>query len=251
MKAVFNINLPTSWDKLNDKQLHLVYSLFASDFSSEEIKTVCLLKWNGLKILSALPYGRFIIKSGRRKGILSAHQIHQATSTLDFLDSIPQMPVRIARIGKYRAISATFEQLPFEQFILIENLFQGYLNTQDNNLLQQIAKVLYRSEKVKADKVHLIGIFYWMASLKQYFASLFSNFYKPAPAKGEGNLLSNSLPDIYSQLRDSTNAMIRALTSGDITKESAIMKMDTWRALTELDAKAKEAEELRKAYKKP
>ena len=29
------------------------------------------------------------------------------------------------------------------------------------------------------------------------------------------------------------------------------MKMDTWRALTELDAKAREAEELRKAAKKP
>lgn len=249
MKAVFNINLPTSWDKLNDKQLHLVYSLFASDFSSEEIKTICLLKWNGLKILSALPYGRFIIKSGRRKVILSAHQIHQATSTLDFLDSIPQMPVRIARIGKYRAISATFEQLPFEQFILIENLFQGYLNTQDNNLLQQIAKVLYRSEKVKADKVHLIGIFYWMAAIKQYFAREFPNFYQPA-SNDSSNLLGKPQTSTYQQLRDTTNAMIRALTGGDITKEESILKTDTWRALTELDALAKEAANLRKLSKK-
>lgn len=249
MKAVFNINLPSSWDKLNDKQLHLVYSLFASDFSSEEIKTICLLKWNGLKILSALPYGRFIIKSGRRKVILSAHQIHQATSTLDFLDSIPQMPVRIARIGKYRAISATFEQLPFEQFILIENLFQGYLNTQDNNLLQQIAKVLYRSEKVKADKVHLIGIFYWMAAIKQYFAREFPNFYQPA-SNDSSNLLGKPQTSTYQQLRDTTNAMIRALTGGDITKEESILKTDTWRALTELDALAKEAANLRKLSKK-
>lgn len=249
MKAVFNINLPSSWDKLNDKQLHLVYSLFASDFSSKEIKTICLLKWNGLKILSALPYGRFIIKSGRRKVILSAHQIHQATSTLDFLDSIPQMPVRIARIGKYRAISATFEQLPFEQFILIENLFQGYLNTQDNNLLQQIAKVLYRSEKVKADKVHLIGIFYWMAAIKQYFAREFPNFYQPA-SNDSSNLLGKPQTSTYQQLRDTTNAMIRALTGGDITKEESILKTDTWRALTELDALAKEAANLRKLSKK-
>ena len=47
------------------------------------------------------------------------------------------------------------------------------------------------------------------------------------------------------------STLIRALTGGDITKETAIMKMDTWRALTELDAKAREAEELRKATKKP
>ena len=68
---------------------------------------------------------------------------------------------------------------------------------------------------------------------------------------GETNLLGSGQQDIYSQLRESTNAMIRALTGGDITKEAAIMKMDTWRALTELDAKAREVEELRKATKKP
>ena len=90
-----------------------------------------------------------------------------------------------------------------------------------------------------------------MASLKQYFAVQFPNFYRPASNSDDGNLLGSGKPDIYSQLRDSTNAMIRALTGGDITKEAAIMKMDTWRALTELDAKAREAEELRKAAKKP
>ena len=249
MKAVFDINLPTSWDKLTDKQLHLVYSLFASDFSTEEIKTICLLKWNGLKILSALPNARFIIKSGRRKVILTASQIQQATSTLDFLDTIPQMPVRISRIGKHRAVSANFEQLPIEQFILIENLFQGYLNTQDNNLLQQIAKVLYRSDIVKTDKAHLIGIFYWMAAIKKYFSAEFPNFYRPA-SNDTSNLLGTPQTSTYQQLRDTTNAMIRALTGGDITKEETILKTDTWRALTELDALAKEVANLRKLSKK-
>ena len=244
-----NITLPTSWGELTDKQLHLVYSLFADDFSFEEIKTICLLKWNGLKILSALPHGRFIIKSGRRKVILSAHQIHQAIHTLDFLDTIPTMPVRISRIGKHRAVSANFELLPFEQFILIENLFQGYINTQDNNLLQQIAEVLYRSNKVKTDKAHLVGVFYWMATLKQYFAREFPNYYRPA-ANDTSNLLGTPQTTTYQQLRDATNAMIRALTGGDITKESTILKTDTWRALTELDALAKEAAELRKLTKK-
>lgn len=42
------------------------------------------------------------------------------------------------------------------------------------------------------------------------------------------------------------NAQIRALTAGDITKEARVLEMDCWRALTELDAKAKEAEEMRK-----
>ena len=45
------------------------------------------------------------------------------------------------------------------------------------------------------------------------------------------------------------NAQIRALTKGDITKEKEVLNMDTWRALFELDAQAKEAQELRNKYK--
>ncbi len=209
------------------------------------------MQWNRLGVLSSLPHHRFLI---RRKGepevALSARQIQQATSVLDFLDTFAPMPVRISHIGEHKAITADFEKVPFEQFLYVENLFQGYLNTQSDELLLQMAQVMYASDHVKPSQAHLVGIFYWMASLKQYFASLFPNFYKPISNNGSGNLLGNGQPDIFHQLRETTNAMIRALTGGDVTKESAIMKMDTWRALTELDAKAKEAEELRKAYKK-
>ena len=246
---VFNITLPTSWAELSDEQLHMVYSLFARDLSSAEVKTLCLMKWNSLKVLSQLPDKRFFIKRRKEEVILSARQIQQATSVLDYLDSFAPMPVRIARIGDYHALPADFEKVPFEQFLYVENLFQGYLNTQNDELLLQMTQVLYASDHVKPDKAHLVGIFYWMASLKQYFARLFPNFYKPAETNIGGNLLGGGQQDIYTQLRESTNAMIRALTGGDITKESAIMKMDTWRALTELDAKAREAEEIRKATK--
>ena len=251
MEAVFNISLPTSWAKLTDKQLLMVFDLFSRDLSSAEVKTLCLMKWNRLRVLATLPRHRFLIKRGKEHFVLRVRQIQQATSVLDFLDSFAPMPIRIARIGKHCALPTDFEKVPFEQYLFVDNLFQGYLNTQQDELLLQMAQILYGSDDVKPSKAHLVGIFYWMASLKQYFASLFTNFYKPAPAKGEGNLLGSSQSDIYSQLRDSTNAMIRALTGGDITKEERILKMDTWRALTELDAKAKEAEELRKAYKKP
>ena len=243
-----NITLPTSWVELSDKQLLIVYSLFARDLSAAEVKTLCLMRWNGLKVLATLPRKRFLIKRGKEVVPLRIRQIQQATSVLDYLDSFAPAPVRITRIGKHRAIAADFEKVPFEEFLFVENLFQGYLNTQSDELLLQMAQVLYASDHVKPSKAHLVGIFYWIASLKQYFAKQFPNFYKPATNTGD-NLLDNAQPDVYRQLRDSTNTMIRALTGGDITKEATIMKMDTWRALTELDAKAREAEELRKQYK--
>ena len=244
----FNIILPESWAELTDKQLLMVYGLFASDLSTAEVKTLCMMKWNGFQVLASLPKKRFLIKRGKEQVVLRLRQIQQATSVLDYLDSFAPAPVRITRIGKHRAIAADFEKVPFEEFLFVENLFQGYLNTQSDELLLQMAQVLYASDHVKPSKAHLVGIFYWTASLKQYFASQFPNFYKPAN-NTDNNLIGNGQPDIYRQLRDSTNAMIRALTGGDITKEDRILKMDTWRALTELDAKAREAEELRKITK--
>lgn len=241
-----NITLPTSWSSLTDHQLHVVYTLFADEYTSAEVKALCLLKWNHLKVAAALHSGLFLIKSGRREFVLTAHQISTAASTLDFLDTIPSTPIRISRIGKHRAAAADFEKVPFEQYLYIENLFQGYINTQRPVLLHQIAEVLYDCPHLHTTKAHLVGTFYWIASLKQYFAREFPNFYRPAAPASEANLLGAPEQSTYSQLRDSTNAMIRALTGGDITKESHILKMDTWRALTELDAKAREAEELRK-----
>ena len=252
MKAVFNITLPTSWDELTDKQLLMVFDLFSRELSSAEAKTLCLMKWNHLKVLATLPRHRFIIRRKREaEVVLSARQIQQATSVLDYLDAFAPIPVRISRIGKHRALPADFEKVPFEQYLFVDNVFQGYLNTQANELLLQMAQILYGSDKVKPTRAHLVGIFYWMASLKQYFAREFPNFYKPASQSSDGNLLGSPEQDTYTQLRDTTNAMIRALTGGDITKEERILKMDTWRALTELDAKAREAEALRKATKKP
>ncbi|MBQ3641816.1 hypothetical protein II906_07845 [bacterium] len=145
----FNITLPESWAELSDKQLLMVYGLFARDLSAAEVKTLCLMKWNGLHVLSQLPDKRFLIKRGKvfdkpneqRKACfisamarklrpkvkevvpLSARQIQQATSVLDFLDSFAPMPVRIARIGKYHALPADFEKVPFEPFLFVENLF--------------------------------------------------------------------------------------------------------------------------------
>ena len=49
---------------------------------------------------------------------------------------------------------------------------------------------------------------------------------------------------------ESVNVQIRALTDGDVTKEQLIFDTDCWRALTELDAKSKESEDLRKKMKK-
>lgn len=114
----FNIALPTGWPELTDEQLLMVYGLFARDLSTAEVKSLCLMKWNHLKVLATLPRHRFLIKRGKEQVVLKARQIQQATSVLDFLDSFAPMPIRIARIGKHCALPTDFEKVPFEQYQL-------------------------------------------------------------------------------------------------------------------------------------
>ena len=80
--------------------------------SAAEVKTLCLMKWNHLKLLATLPDKRSIMKKeGEQEVVLSVRQIQQATTVLDFLDSFPPMPVRIAQIGKYTVFGEVVEGL--------------------------------------------------------------------------------------------------------------------------------------------
>ena len=75
--------------------------------------------------------------------------------------------------------------------------------------------------------------------MKEFLAKKFPDFFQPITAQSDGNLLGSS-----TSVEDAMNAQIRALTKGDITKEAEILSLDTWRALTELNAQAKEYKEL-------
>ena len=147
MEAVFNISLPTTWAELTDEQLLMVYHLFASDLSAAEVKTLCLMKWNHLKVLATLPRHRFLIKRGKEQVVLNTRQIQQATSVLDFLDSFAPMPIRITRIGKYRALPADFEKVPFEQYL--ENTSDRSPSRPDSRIVRRVICTFYVSEFAK------------------------------------------------------------------------------------------------------
>ena len=248
MGATFNIVLPTSWKELTDEQLIALFRLLAQQLTSEEIKTLLLVKWNKLRILAQRGRHEFLLKAKNAKPFfVSAGQIQYATTVLDFIDTIPDMPIRISKMGRHQALQANFEGVPFEKFLYLDNLFQGYLQTQKEDLIVQMTQILYDTDKKRIPKHFLVGAFYWFAALKQYLSRLFTHFFQPVEAENK-NLLQTNKP-LFEQLRESTNAQIRALTAGDITKEKIVLKMDTHRALTELDAKAREAEELRKISK--
>ena len=251
MEAFFNLSLPKDWQSLSDSQLQYFFTQLSDDLLMEEILTLCLFKWADLRVLYKTHDGSYLVKrrhKQKQEATLIIRQVQVATASLDFLRQFAPLPVRISKIRRATAIEADFQRMPFSTFISADNYYQGFLHTKDEALLSQLATLLYPMVKSRhLTTPLLLNAFYWFSSLKHYFARLFPHFLQPMPAD-EQNLLGYA-PPIGEMLRTAMNAQIRALTGGDITKEEAVLSMDTWRALTELDAKAKEVEDIKRQTK--
>ena len=244
-----DLKIPTRWEDLTEKQLRYLFGLLAQGLSADEVKTYCLFRWSGLKVLHRYANG-YAIKFGKQEFIILASQMVELLPFVAWLDKLPSTPVRIAKIRSREALPADFQGVPFETFIVCDNLYQGYLATKQDNLLDELAAHLYSTDKIKLTPAERVSVFYWFASLKVFFAKTFKHFFQPiGNASGaDGNMFEQSQSQ-YELLQNATNAQIRALTKGDITKEKEVLSLDTWRALTELDAQAREFEELNRKYK--
>ena len=241
MKTVIDLSIPKSWQELPDKELRYVFRLLNGSFTITQVKARCLLRWAGMRVLRQ-EGALFVVRYKKQVFPISALQITEAISNLEWLGDFPSVPVRLSRIGFHRAVRADLQNVTFEDFLTLDNLYQGYLQTQKADLLHDMALILYQARFIRLTKEEATCIFYWFTSVKRYFASLFTHFFSSAT---DGEAFSPS----YKQLQDNVNTQIRALTGGDITKEREVLRMDCWRALTELDAKAKDYDELKKVTK--
>lgn len=233
-----NFILPQDWQELGDKQLRYVYELIAAEHTTDEIKTICLLRWSGTKVIGRQETGSYILKKGKLLFEVTPVTLAELLPHLDWLGSLPTVPVRLSKINRQQALPADFEGVPFETYIICDNLYQGYLSTQNDELLDELGATLY-GKSMTFKLAERINIFYWFASLKETLSKKYSDFFQPVAGAADGNLLGSS-----TSVEDAMNAQIRALTKGDITKEAEVLALDTHRALTELNAQAREYREL-------
>lgn len=243
MRQILNISIPKSWQELPDKELRFVFKLLQGNYSLTQIKTLCLLRWGQLKVVRR-EGAIFIMRHQKKNYPLNATQIMESTEALAWLGDFPQYPVRLSRIGIYRPVRADFQNVSFGDFLALDNLYQGFLQTQRPELLHDMALVMYQTKHIHLSKVEQINIFYWFTSLKRWFANMFSHFFKMVEGSENGSTVLS-----FKELQQNMNTQIRALTGGDITKEHEVLAMDCWRALTELEAKAIDYEDMKKSTK--
>lgn len=245
---ILNFQLPDSWEKVTQEQLrYICYAL--SHFDGIQAKTYIFIRLLAIRVYRKNADGWLCgvkLEDGRKvRFILQEWQIQHFLQVLNFLDAPANLPVYLLEIGELHAVNALLRGVSFHDYIRVENFYQGYLQTNDNGLLQSMAKVLYvdkdgrHPEVVHFSESELLSVFLWYASLKNRFAVAFPYFF----GRVEDNMIAEP-PNMVEVM----NAEIRALTGGDITKENQVLNMDCWRALTELNEKAREAQEWNEKY---
>lgn len=259
MAQQLSLRAPQGWHELTQLQLRFLLATIArvnraninarfrsqDDFKHNvmaQVNTICLFRWNNLELIQPTENGWFVRHDGQELYLL-AEQIAAATQFMNWTRDIPLEPVRLETVNGTHAVVADLSTgFSFDDWLACEALWQQYQMTQSNETLAAMAEILYRNEKIRLNEAESLGIFYWWASIKKMMAELFPNFFKvvdPNSVDGQPS---------YDDLRRSVDAQIRALTKGDVTKEAEILSLNAIRAITELDAQAREYDEIRKKY---
>lgn len=245
-----DFRLPTSWEQLTQAQLRYITQIMCV-FDPQVAQLIAFRRITGIHFRHRDEKGWHLstkVDKQRIDFILSEEEVCDYVAKLDWILSPGQKPVRLDEIGDFCASDADLHELSFGDYLACENLYQGYLHCRKPECVNMIAAILYRDKKgrhadgIQCNEGEVLSVFLWFAACKNQFARLFPHFFR-APDEDEdiGELTG---------MMDRMNAEIRALTGGDITKEQAVLDMDCWRALTELNEKAREAQEFKKKYAK-
>lgn len=239
---------PRSWREMSQEQLHYALHVIGSGlYSSVEGRTLMLLNFTGMEVKEKTPYGWACIvpvgsaggkKLRRHHFFMQSWQVQDMIKQLEFVDGYETFDVRLESIGGFKAVDGLLHGVRFHDYLQMEKHYQGYLATREHRYALGLARLLYPGGVTAIDDAELTNCVMWFSHIKKELSRHFRHFFRPAPVS-QGKAVN------WLELM---NAQIRALTDGDITKEQAVYDKDCWRALTELDAKAREAEEFRKKY---
>lgn len=243
-----NLWLPQSWGQLTDSDLLWLFDLMRhTNRTHTELKTLAFIHFAGVRLLEQTPQGwLYTTRTGllrRSRGWLHAWQVRYYISLLNYLTDEPRQAVQVAQIDRYYAVNAELHDVAFETYLMCENLYQGYIATKRPECLQRMAQLLYVDRRGRQPnarrwrKNELFAVFFWWYSLKCVYSARFPHFFRRVES-ADGAV--GKTPDMTAIM----NAEIRALTGGDVTKETQVFALDAYRALTELNEKAREAREL-------
>ena len=244
------LRAPESWREMTQRQLRYTLFLLWTFQDPWDVRVRMLARFTGLKVWGRSGKGAWLChwRAGflglrRRWVTLMDWQLRSLAERFSYVDRYEDMGCRLEAIHGLRAVDVHLHGVAFIDYLNAEKYYQAFVRSREERFLDKLATLLYRrkggelARRVRMKPWERLGVFLWYSYVKSELGRKFPHFFKKLPADRQ---------EEYDMMA-AINAQVRALTDGDITQEEAIFKSDCWRALTELDAKAREAEELRKA----
>ena len=249
-----DFKFPKCWQELDQRQLKAVLVFLSAYDKTTALLRITLFFANMAIVESreGTSLCRVVTDKGMMSVNLSSEDLLALTEYLQWVLEPGTHPVLLDELYGRKPIDKLLHGVPFETYIMLDNFYQGYLMSKNQQAVVEMANLIYSrpmdakewpddADIARIDSLkqyELFAIFQWCTQLKAHFSIQFKNFFKRAEGGGSQSVI------------EAMNAQIRALTGGDVTKEKEILAIDTWRALTELDAKAREAEEFKQSMKK-
>lgn len=246
-----SFSAPTSWKQLSQEQLRYVFTVMSLYDNPVEVKTLLFIRLCGIHVIKRDRFGwqcfiRTTWWGKRRFFTLHTWQVEDLTVQFGFIDQTEQIDNRLDVVDGLRAVDIRLHGVRFLDYLNAEKYYQAYMTSRNDEMLRKLALILYRkknglqAKRIRMDGGELLGTLLWFSGIKHVFSIAFPNFFRKLDPEQAAE---------FDFMR-SFNAQVRALTDGDVTKESQIFNTDCWRALTELDQKAREAKELKDRMKK-
>lgn len=242
------IYVPTTWAELTPAQYRSAVQL-KSAWPRDEARVYAFLAFAGIQLVSRERGTTALIRLHGKPYRVTLSSIMLGAREVSFIDTPPEFPLRYDEVEGHPAPDAELHGVPFGTYLQADAAFARFLLTRSDEHALQLIRLLYGADVAESPRraEYIYMATQWWTGLKTYLARLFRHIFRPASKEGDDGLPAQ--PD-EEEIRDLTLAQIRALTDGDVTKEEAVLNVDTWTALAELDAKAREAAELRRLYAK-
>lgn len=269
---------PTSWKELSQEQLRYVLLLLTLYSDKTIIKTMMFVRFCGIEVIKRTRHGwkcKIDVDGEPAIMYLEKWQIQSFIHQFDYIDTYGDMDCRLDAVCGLVAVDPLLHGVSFGDYLMAEKYYQIYLSSKDEEMLDMLACYLYvdanglhpgqsrgmwvekkRGKRKVSEYVCVsnetdlvmapeerLGTFLWYTRVKKVMSESFPNFFRKADGNDGDFTISGR--EIESQY----NIQLRALTDGDPTKEAAVLALDCWRALTELDAKARETKEWEKRMK--
>lgn len=246
-----SFTVPEGWSELTQQQLRYCISLYALYDEREDgqrmIQTAALFHFMGVRVDGEQKEGILCNKPETGESfLLDAELLPWMVKHVEWVLHPEQMTDRMAVLHGCEAVSFDLRDLPFGKYLECENYYQAWMASHTLSKLDAMLERLYHipeGRKMPVTRFDEYSVALWWSAVKCLYGRLYPHLFKEP--SGEGADISQE------NLLEMMDAQIRMLTKGDVTKENEILNHTyTRRALTELDAQAREDEEIKKMMKK-